>query len=209
MLVERFVVGALEVNCWVVADEASREAMVVDPGDEPDRIEDWLKEKGLKAKYLVCTHSHFDHVGGLPELKEATKADILLHKAELPIYERAAEMARLWGFQLEKLPKPDRFVAEGDEIALGGLSFKVWHTPGHSPGGICLVTPEAVFTGDSLFAGSVGRTDLPGGDYETLMKSLQRLSALPGDTAVYAGHGPASRVSREKASNPFLTGEFR
>ena len=209
MLVERFVVGALEVNCWVVADEASHEAMVVDPGDEPDRIEDWLKEKKLKAKYLVCTHSHFDHVGGLPELKEATKADIILHKAELPIYERAAEMARLWGFQLETLPKPDRFVAEGDEITVGSLRFKVWHTPGHSPGGICLVTPEAVFTGDSLFAGSIGRTDLPGGDYESLMKSLQRLAALPGDTAVYAGHGPASRVSREKASNPFLTGEFQ
>ena len=209
MLVERFVVGALEVNCWVVADEASREAMVVDPGDEPDRIEDWLKEQKLKARYLVCTHSHFDHVGGLPELKEATKADILLHKAELPIYERAAEMARLWGFQLEKLPKPDRFVAEGDEITVGSLRFKVWHTPGHSPGGICLVTPEAVFTGDSLFAGSVGRTDLPGGDYEALMKSLQRLSARPDDTVVYAGHGPASRVSREKASNPFLTGEFQ
>jgi len=209
MLVERFSVGALEVNCFVVADGKSPEAMIVDPGDEPDRIEDWVKEKGLKVKYLVCTHSHFDHVGGLPELKSSTGAEILLHKAELPIYERVVEMARLWGFELDKLPPPDRFLAEGDEISVGSLSFKVWHTPGHSPGGVCLVAPDVVFTGDSLFAGSIGRTDLPGGDYESLMKSLHRLSSLPDETVVYSGHGPASRIGREKSTNPFLTGEFR
>jgi len=209
MLVERFSVGALEVNCWVVADSGTREAMIVDPGDEPDRIGDWVEEKKLKVKYLVCTHTHFDHVGGLPELKESTGAEIVIHKAELPIYERAAEMARLWGFQLESLPKPDRFVAEGDILALGSLSFQVWHTPGHSPGGICLVGKEEVFTGDSLFAGSIGRTDLPGGSYELLMRSLHRLSTLPDEMKVYAGHGPASRIGREKETNPFLTGEFR
>ncbi len=207
MIIKQFVVGPLEVNCWIAGDETTREAIVIDPGDEPDRILDWIKQKGLKVKYLVCTHGHFDHVGALPELKNFfTEAEILLHKDELPVYERAGDMGRLWGFSLEKLPNPDRFVEDGDEIKISGICAKVIHTPGHSPGGICLLNDGILFSGDTLFAGSIGRSDLPGGDYNILINSLKKLSGLSDSITVHAGHGPSSTIGQEKSSNPFMSG---
>jgi len=209
MLLKQFVVGQLEVNCWIAGDKTTREVMVIDPGDAPDLILDWIKQEGLKVKYLVCTHSHFDHVGALPELKAFfTEAEIVLHKDDLPIYERAGDMGRLWGFNLEKLPDPDRLVEDGDEITIGDLCVKIIHTPGHSPGGICLLNDGTLFSGDTLFAGSIGRTDLPGGDYNALMNSLKKLADLPGNTIVHTGHGPSSTIGQEKKTNPFMTGEL-
>ncbi len=208
MLIKQFVVGQLEVNCWIVGDKATREAMVIDPGDAPDLILDWIKQENLKVKYLICTHSHFDHVGALPELKAFLKeAEIVLHKDELPIYERAADMGRLWGFNLEKLPDPDRLVEEGDEITIGNLCAKIIHTPGHSPGGICLLNNGILFSGDTLFASSIGRTDLPGGNYNALINSLKKLTTLSDNTIVHAGHGPSSTIGQEKKTNPFMTGK--
>ncbi len=204
MQVKRLVVGPLEENTYIVYDKETKEALLIDPGDEPDRIEDILRSEGLKVKYLVCTHAHFDHVGALPELKKSTNAEILIHPDDLEIYEAARDMAAFWGYDIDPLPKPDLFVKEGDVIKIGNLSFKVIHTPGHSPGGICLYGQGAVFTGDTMFAGSVGRTDFHGGSLSKLKESFKRLISLPEDTLVYPGHGPETTISEEKQNNFFI-----
>ena len=204
MLMKSLVVGPLQVNCFVIADEKTGESMVIDPGDEPDRIIDVIKGNGLKVKYIICTHAHFDHVGGITELKDETDAKIVIHQEERELYNSAMDQAAFWGYELAPLPEPDMFVKEGDKIEIGHLSFEVFHSPGHSPGGICLYGEGVVFTGDTLFAGSVGRTDFYGGDINKLKKSFLRLMSLPPDTKVFCGHGPASNISREKASNFFM-----
>ena len=204
MLMKSLVVGPLQVNCFVIADEKTGESMVIDPGDEPDRIIDVIKGNGLKVKYIICTHAHFDHVGGITELKDETDAKIVIHQEERELYNSAMDQAAFWGYELAPLPEPDMFVKEGDKIEIGHLSFEVFHSPGHSPGGISLYGEGVVFTGDTLFAGSVGRTDFYGGDINKLKKSFLRLMSLPPDTKVFCGHGPASNISREKASNFFM-----
>lgn len=204
MFLQVIVVGPLQVNCYIVADENSNEAIVIDPGDEPDRIMEIVKENNLKVKYIVCTHGHFDHVGAVTEIKEETGAKIIIHKDELEIYCGARDQAAFWGYELAPLPEPDIFVDEGDNIGFGNLSFVVIHTPGHSPGSISLYSENVVFTGDTLFAGSVGRTDFYGGDIERLKKSFLRLLSLPSETKVFSGHGPSSTILREKAGNFFL-----
>lgn len=207
LMVKKIVVGPLEVNCFIVAEAAGREAIVIDPGDEPDMILDFIREEKLHVRHLVCTHGHFDHVGALPELKAAIKkAEVVIHRDEVPVYERAADLAKHWGFQLDPLPRPDRLVSEGDTVTIGKISLRVLHTPGHSPGGISLLADGVVFTGDALFAGSVGRTDLPGGNHPVLLKSLARLATLPGETVVHPGHGESTTIAREKRSNPYLAG---
>ncbi|MBI5142161.1 MAG: MBL fold metallo-hydrolase [Nitrospirae bacterium] len=204
MLLKQFVVGQLEVNCWLVTDEATRETMIIDPGDEPDRIEEWIRREKLKVKFIVCTHSHFDHVGALPELKASTGAAIVLHKDEKPLYDRAHELAVSWGFKIGRLPKPEVLANDGGTIAIGGATFRVIHTPGHSPGGICLLGNGSLFSGDTLFAGSIGRTDLPGGDFKALSASLAKLKKLPDNTIVHPGHGPSSNIGKEKMFNPYM-----
>jgi glyoxylase-like metal-dependent hydrolase (beta-lactamase superfamily II) len=205
MIVKTLVVGQLESNCHVVVDEGTGHAMVIDPGDEPDRIAEFIK--GLDVQYIFITHAHFDHAGALQEIKEATGADIAVHSAELPLYEGISDQAAFWGFLMEPLPTPDIMLEEGDEIILGNTSFVVIHTPGHSPGSISLYGEGAVFTGDTLFAGSVGRTDFAGGDIRHMKASFQRLMSLPPETIVYAGHGPATTIGRERTGNMF-SGEF-
>ena len=202
--IKTIVVGQLEVNCYIVYDPENREAIVIDPGDEPDRILDLITADKLKVKHIVCTHTHFDHVGAIPELRESTAAQIVIHKKESEIYEAARDMAALWGYDVDPLPPPDIFVSEGDEIRTGSLVFRVIHTPGHSPGGICLYGNGIVITGDTLFAGSVGRTDFPGGDINLLKESFKRLMSLPEDTVVLPGHGPRSTIGREKRENFFI-----
>ena len=172
MLIKSLVVGPLEVNCFIIADENTTEAMIIDPGDEPDRIMEIIKENNLKVKYIVCTHAHFDHVGAVADVKGETGAKVVIHKDELEIYGGAKDQAAFWGYELEPLPEPDMFVGEGDKLEIGNLKFEILHTPGHSPGGICLYGADAIFTGDTLFAGSVGRTDFYGGDMNELKKSF-------------------------------------
>lgn len=203
MLIKSIVVGPLEVNCFIVADEGSKKAMVVDPGDEPDRIMDAIKNNDFVVEYIICTHGHFDHVGAVSDLKKETDAKVLIHNDELEIYNAAKDMAAFWGYDLDPLPDPDILVKEGESIKIGDLSFKVIHTPGHSPGGICLYGEGIVITGDTLFAGSVGRTDFHGGDMNRLKESFKRLMSLPENTRVLPGHGPETTIGREKRENMF------
>ena len=171
MVIKELVVGPLESNCYLIIDENSKETLLVDPGDEPDRIIDLIHENSLQVKYIVCTHAHFDHVGALSDLKQETGAPIIIHRDEQEVYKGTRQQAVSWGFELDALPEPDMLVSEGDILEIGSLKFMIIHTPGHSPGGICLSGEDILITGDTLFAGSVGRTDLHGGDINQLKKT--------------------------------------
>ena len=203
MIIGRLAVGPLEANCFLIGDEASGKIMVIDPGDEPDRIMDRVRADSLSLEYIVCTHAHFDHVGAVPDLKKETGAKIIVHRDEMELYLGARDMAAFWGYDIDPLPEPDILVEEGSEIRLATLSFRVLHTPGHSPGGICLFGEGLVITGDTLFSGSAGRTDFHGGDINKLRESFRRLLSLPPETRVLAGHGPDSTIGRERSENVF------
>jgi glyoxylase-like metal-dependent hydrolase (beta-lactamase superfamily II) len=205
MQLSRLVVGPLQVNCYIVYDEKTSEAIVIDPGDDAQDILHVVKGKGLKVKYIVNTHAHFDHVGANKQIKEATGAELLIHEADNALLAGTANQARMFGMTAPSSPKADRFLKHGDIIKAGALSLKVLYTPGHSAGGICLAGDGVVFTGDALFAGSIGRTDLPGGDLMTLITSIkEHLMTLPDETVVLSGHGPQSTIGDERRENPFL-----
>lgn len=205
MVLIRLVVGQLQVNCFILADEKTRDAVVIDPGDDTGEILRIIKEKGLKVKYIVNTHAHFDHVGANKAIKDATGAELLLHEADAPVLATVTKQSRSFGMNTLPSPQPDRLLKHGDVITAGEVSLKVLHTPGHTPGGISLVEQGIVFTGDSLFAGSIGRTDFPGGDLKTLLRAIKdNLMILPDDTKVFSGHGPASTIGDERRENPFL-----
>jgi glyoxylase-like metal-dependent hydrolase (beta-lactamase superfamily II) len=201
----RLVVGPLQVNCFIVADEKTKEAVVIDPGDDAQELLKIIKEKELRVKYIVNTHGHFDHIGANKALKEATGAEILIHEADAPVMASAPRHSVAFGMTSVASPPADRYVKHGDVITAGEVSLKVLHTPGHSPGGISLLEQGIVFTGDALFAGSIGRTDFPGGDLLTLIRSIKtNLLTLPDETRVFSGHGPASTIGDERQENPFL-----
>jgi len=208
MILMRLVVGPLQVNCFILADEGTKEAVVIDPGDDAGDILKIIKEKGLKVKYIVNTHAHFDHVGANQAIKEATGAALLIHKGDEPVLASASRQSAAFGMNPVSSSSADRFVNQGDVITAGEVSLTVLHTPGHSPGGISVLEQGMVFTGDALFAGSIGRTDLPGGDLLTLLRSIKtNLMTLPDDTKVFPGHGPASTIGDERKENPFLNKE--
>lgn len=191
-------------NCFIVGCEKTREAAVIDPGDEPDKILLALAGLKLKVKYIINTHGHFDHVGGNKKMKEVTGADLLIHSNDAPMLSYLSKSASAWGLNAEDSPPPDLMVKDGDEIKFGEITLKVIHTPGHSPGGISLYSDGIVFVGDTLFAGSIGRTDFPGGDFETLIASIRKkLFVLGDDVRVLAGHGPETTIGAEKKYNPF------
>jgi hydroxyacylglutathione hydrolase len=205
MQIETLAVGPLQVNCFIVACEKTRETLVVDPGDEAERILQRLQENDLQLKIVVNTHGHFDHIGGNRRLVEASGAELLIHQADLPVLRRAREHAAIYGMSVTPSPEPTRLLAGGETIEVGEMSLQVLHTPGHSPGGICLLGEGHLFVGDTLFAGSVGRTDLPGGDHDTLIDGIRRqLLILPEATVVHPGHGPDTTIGREKRINPYL-----
>jgi hydroxyacylglutathione hydrolase len=205
MLLMRLVVGPLQVNCFMIADEKTKDAVVIDPGDDAEDILRIIREKGLKVRYIVNTHGHFDHIGANKAVKDATGAEILMHADDAPVLASAARQAAAFGMGPVSSPPPDRFVKHGDIIKAGEIELKVLHTPGHSPGGISLQEQGIVFTGDALFAGSIGRTDLPGGDLMTLINAIKsHVMSLPDDTKVFSGHGPATTVGDERKENPFL-----
>jgi len=180
-------VGALETNCHIVKSAETEEAALIDPGAEADRILNALDAGSLKAVCIVNTHAHFDHIGADETVRARTGAPILLHSRE-PI----------------SAFRPDRLLEDGDHVTFGASQLQVMHTPGHTPGSICLVGEGLLFSGDTLFAGDVGRTDLPGGDEEALLRSLRRLLALDDSIVVHPGHGPSSTMGREKRFNPYL-----
>lgn len=207
MKVHAFTVGPLESNSYLVVDEAAREAALLDPGMESEPVADVLAREHLTVTSIINTHGHFDHVFGNAYFKAKTGAPLLMHRADLDLVKRLEEQSLYFGFRATPSPSPDRFLEEGDEVRVGGVRLRVLHTPGHSPGGICLVTDGAAFVGDTLFAGSIGRTDLPGGSAEELLTSIrEKLLALPDETVLYPGHGPATTIGHERRHNPFLTG---
>jgi hydroxyacylglutathione hydrolase len=203
MIIKSLVVGPLENNCFIIADENTKEGLVVDPGDEPDRILDLINKNSFNIKYIVCTHAHFDHVGAVPDLKKETGAKLVIHRDDLELYKSTKDQAAIWGYELDPLPEPDMFVSEGDKIEVGDLRFEILHTPGHSPGGICLYGEGILITGDTLFAGSVGRTDFYGGDMEKLKRSFRRLLSLSDKIKVLPGHGPETTIGQERTDNFF------
>lgn len=203
MLIKKIIVGPLQVNCYIIFDETTKKAIIIDPGDEPDILMDFIRKNGLIVDYILCTHGHFDHVGVVSDLKKETGAKVLIHKDELTIYNAARDMAAFWGYDINSLPEPDGFVEEGDTINVGSLNFKVLHTPGHSPGSISIYGNGIVITGDTLFEGSVGRTDFYGGDIKRLKESFNRLMSLHDDTRVLPGHGSETTIGREKRENMF------
>ena len=202
--------GVFAENCYLVIDEAAGACAIVDPGEEAGRILDVLAQTRAHAVAIWLTHAHIDHVIGVPEVRAATGAPVFLHPDDLPLYGAAPEQAAWFGLRAPALPAPDRAFAHGDTVRVGNLAFTVRHTPGHSPGSVSLVGEGVVFGGDVLFAGSIGRTDLPGGDFDTLIASIEReLVALPDRTVVHSGHGPDTTVGHERRTNPFLTGAYR
>lgn len=202
--------GQFVENCYLVVDEAARECAVIDPGEAAGLILHKLQATGARPTAIWLTHGHLDHVLGVPRLKAETGAPVWLHAADRALYDRVPEQARWFGLDAEPLPPVDHTYAAGDSIRVGSIELTVRHTPGHSPGSVCLTAPGVVFGGDVLFAGSIGRSDLPGGDYDTLIRSIEReLLVLPDETIVYSGHGPETTVGHERRTNPFLTGAYR
>ncbi len=206
MIIRSMPVGPLQANCYLVGCEQTHQAVVIDPGGDVDRILKALEKDQLTLAAIVNTHGHFDHVGGNRELKDATHADLMIHKGDAPMLSQLGQTAAAWGLRADNSPTPDRYLEDGEVLAIGNLEFSIIHTPGHSPGGICLYekSAEALFVGDTLFAGSIGRTDLPGGDYDTLISNIQqKLFSLPDTTKVYHGHMEPTTIGKEKRFNPF------
>jgi hydroxyacylglutathione hydrolase len=207
MIRKIFPVGPLRCNCCVIGDEQTREAMVIDPGDQIEDILTILKNENLALKQIVVTHAHIDHVGGAMKLKAATGAPILMNQKDEALLKMLDVQAAWVGMRPPGAVQVDENVAEGRVLQVGNISSRVIHTPGHTEGSICLYFPEQriLLAGDTLFAGSIGRTDLPGGSYEKIMRSLHnQVLELPDDTHVIPGHGPVTTIGQERETNPFL-----
>ncbi|MGD0801755.1 MAG: MBL fold metallo-hydrolase [Terracidiphilus sp.] len=210
MILETFPVGPLACNCTILGDEEAGEAIVIDPGDEVGRIHQRLGKLGLKLKQILVTHAHIDHVGGALRLKQLTGAPILLNVADLPQLKMMEMQASWLGIATPETAPPDEFLADGQRVGLERFPAQVIHTPGHTQGSVCLhfAPLKLLVAGDTLFAGSIGRTDLPGGDYGQIIDSIQsRLLPLPDETRVLTGHGPETTIAQERRSNPFLRGQ--
>lgn len=209
MIFETIVVGELGVNCYLLADSQTKEGVVIDPGAEPERILAAVQKSGVKVVAVLNTHGHFDHIGGNRKLAETTGAPLMISKEDEPFLSRAATSARMYGLTADDSPQPATYLAEGDLIRFGGHEIRVIHIPGHSPGGSCfyLEKDDILISGDSLFAESIGRTDLPGGSQAQLVGSIRsKLLTLPETTKVFPGHGPSTTIGHEKRSNPYLGG---
>lgn len=199
--------GQFAQNCYLVADPAAGECAVVDPGEEAARILGEAKRRGWRVAAIWLTHAHVDHIMGVAAVKTASGAAVHLHPADRELYDSLPEQAAWMGVQADVPPSPDRELRHGERVRVGAVELEVRHTPGHSPGSVSFVAPAAVLAGDALFAGSIGRTDLPGGNGATLLRSIrQQLLVLPDDTVVHSGHGPATTIGEERTSNPFLVG---
>ena len=199
-------VGPLACNCYIVGDAETREAIVIDPGGDPELLQSAIDSNRLKITAIVATHAHFDHVIAAEVLRESTGAPFYLHASDAPVLDWYAESGRMFlGIELPPPPAIDTAAAEGDELRAGSATLSVLHTPGHSPGSISLIHEDAIFSGDTLFAGSIGRSDLPGGDSEALVESVRaKLFPLGDDLPVWPGHGPQTTIERERRSNPFV-----
>jgi len=215
ILIETQAVGPFYKNGFVVACEKTREAAIIDPGDEVAGLISFVEKRKLTVRHILLTHAHVDHVTGVGVAKRRFDVPICLHRDDLFLYEAAAQQGAMFGVRVEPLPSIDVFYTPGQVIVFGDCEARPHHTPGHCPGGVCLqigvkgTTGKDLFVGDTLFAGSIGRTDLPGGDYETLMRSIRTVLFSFGDEArVYPGHGSATSIGEERRNNPFLVAAF-
>jgi glyoxylase-like metal-dependent hydrolase (beta-lactamase superfamily II) len=211
IIIETQAVAPFFKNGFVVACRRSREAVLIDPGDEVNGLIEFARKESLSVRYILLTHAHVDHVTGVGAAKQAFGVPIYLHHDDLFLYEAAVQQGMMFGLRVEPVPPVDAFYSAGQSIVFGDLSARPHHTPGHCPGGVCLqIGPQGdegkdLFVGDTLFAGSIGRTDLPGGDYATLIGSIRRvLFAFGDDARVYPGHGPTTTIGDERRTNPFL-----
>jgi hydroxyacylglutathione hydrolase len=212
MILETFPVGPLHCNCTILGDEVTHEAVVVDPGDNIPEILSRLQKHGLTLRQIIVTHAHIDHVGGAALLRKSTGAPVVMNQRDLELLGMMEMQAGWLGIPTPQVAPPDASAEDGLTVGLATLPAQVLHTPGHTPGSICLLLPDhdLLLAGDTLFAGSIGRTDLPGGDGRQILRSLrERLLALPDSTRVLPGHGPETTIGEERQSNPFLQPKFR
>lgn len=209
-IVRGIVVGSFAENCWIIGNRRSGEAICVDPGDSADEVLALARDMGVRIRYIANSHAHIDHVLGVRGVRDATDAKFLLHPGDLDLARGTAESAKRWmGVEIESPPDPDAFIADGDEIDIDGLKLTVLHTPGHTRGSVCFYADGIVFAGDTLFQGSIGRTDLPGGDYDEEMASIvERLLVLPDDTIVLPGHMEQTTIGHERQRNPYVRMEL-
>jgi hydroxyacylglutathione hydrolase len=209
MILEMLTVSPFQENCYIIGDEASGVGAVVDPGDEAARIAMAVEQTGLEIGSIIVTHAHIDHVGAVAALVDEYACPVLMHAEAEPMLEQLPTQAMMMGLRFGKVPTVDRHIGEGETLEVGDLRLRPLYTPGHAPGHLAFYSEDEdlVLSGDALFAGSVGRVDLPGGSMEVLMRSIEeRLMTLPNETIVYPGHGPQTEIGSERATNPFLQG---
>ncbi len=210
MKVSRLTVGPFEENCYLVVDDATHRAVLVDPGDEAPRIIGMVRASGAQLDAIWLTHAHIDHIGAVAAVKREWDVPVYLHPADAALYDAGERQAAFYGLDFEQPPPPERDIAEGDRMRVGGLEFNVLHTPGHAPGLVVFHGNGVVLAGDLLFAGSIGRTDLPLSNPAAMERSLTRLMhELTDDIVVHPGHGPSTTIGRERVANPFVNGQAR
>lgn len=203
------VTGAFQENCHLVVDSTTKLAAIIDPGADGDRLLEVIQQAGVQLQAVWLTHAHVDHIGAVATMVREFRAPVYLHSADLPLYGRGGDVAQMYGIPFDEPPLPDHEFVDGDELTLGSLRFRVMHAPGHAPGHVVLHGEGVAFVGDCLFAGSIGRTDLPFSNGAELERSLARIVTLPEQTVVYPGHGPNTTIEEELRTNPFLTGVAR
>lgn len=205
MIIKRMVVSPFETNCYIIGCEETKKAAVIDPGDSVDSVIEAAETEGLTIEKIINTHAHIDHAAGVQEMKKALNIPFLLHKDDEELLPLMPDTGLMYGMHVTEVPSVDEYISHGDIVEIGSLKLEVLHTPGHTRGGCSLKVGSHLFAGDTLFAGSIGRTDLPGGSYETLINSIKSLLLpLDEDTKVYSGHGPDTTIGIEKRTNPFL-----
>jgi len=202
-------VGAFQENCYLVVDEKTRRAVIVDPGGEGDRLVEAIERSGAELEAIWITHAHVDHVGAIASVKRRWDVPVYLHPADRRLYEAASRQAEVYGIPFEEPPPPDREFSDGQQLTLGDNEMTVMHAPGHAPGHVVIYGNGIALVGDCLFAGSIGRTDLPFSNPPQLAATLEKIAALPPDTIVYPGHGIETTIAEERQSNPFLNGTAR
>ena len=209
MKIEWRTVGVFEENSYLVVDEATNRCVIVDPGADSERLVSMIRDSGASLEAIWLTHGHVDHIGGIVGVRREWPVPVFMHPLDVPLFTRGAAQAAYYGIPFEQPDLPEHELAEGQTVACGSLTFDVQHVPGHSPGHVIFLNDTTMLGGDLLFAGSIGRTDLPLSNPAHMEESLARITELPDETVVYPGHGPATNIGRERVSNPFLSGAVR